>query len=507
MKIGIDLGTTFSLCAFITDEGKVELIPDSELPNEYFTPSAIIFKNEGAYIGHLAEALQYHDPNSNVIRFFKRHFGDSKPVSYDTKGRPWYPEGLAALMLSKLKHDAEEYTGEIVTGAVITVPAHFNDPQRRAVIEAAALVNIEVVALLEEPVAAALHHGILGDGSEHLSLVFDFGGGTFDISIVSTSETGLFVIAKDGDSLLGGKEFDELIAEHILNALEIKNGKQIELDARMSLQIRKMSEEMKIELGMPGQDFLRKRGIIGGFPIDVEISRSDFENLSKDLVDHILMILNRCLKSAGLIGDDLDSVLLVGGSSLIPHLRLQILRSLAIDDKSVNYHEPMKSVALGAALHLAQSGEYNLAYNIPPILKGVTGHNIALKVVDSKNKNVKIDTVIKKNVPLPASVSKTYYTTHKNQKYLRFEIVQYTTDPKDHVSIGSGVIGPFVSPVLNYPIETQIECLENGTVRLMAFDRRTGAEITKTFDSSEDRIGMLAVQKTQIVDTTIRYQF
>src|SRR6185436_11415294 len=264
MRVGIDLGTTYSLAARMDAEGRPVLIPDHAESDVFHTPSVVHIAQNAAFVGRMAEALLEQNPKLQVIRFFKRQMGEPNPIFYDDNGAAWYAEGAAALVLKKLAFDAEASSSLRVEESVITVPAHFTDPQRRAVLAAATLADVPVLGLVEEPVAAALHYGVTAGIRDQIVLVYDFGGGTFDATAMSMDARGVYVLAKSGLTDLGGKEFDEKVGEMILQQFERALGTPLATGARTLLELRRVSEELKIELCIPGKTRIRRLVMLGG---------------------------------------------------------------------------------------------------------------------------------------------------------------------------------------------------------------------------------------------------
>lgn len=504
MKVGIDLGTTFSLVSALGPDGKAFLIPDTTFRQDLFTPSIVHLRDDHAFVGRMVEPLIEQDPQIEVIRFFKRKFGDANPIFYDKMGTSWYPEAMGALILKKLKFDAEGYSGDVVDGAVITIPAHFNDPQRRAVLNAAALVDLPVLGLVEEPVAAALHYGIKNKATDEVILVYDLGGGTFDVTLLTLDDNGVYVLAKDGLTELGGKEFDERIGDMILQQYAVATGAEADPDAKMLLQLRRISEEIKIELCMPGQSFVTKTCLLGNVPLEVAISRKEFEEAINEAVDSTEKIMERCINGSGLTKGDISSVLLVGGSSMVPMIKERIKSYFSdVSDIKINFHEPMKAVASGAAVHTAQLTGEALDFDLPPELRGVSGHHIGIRTVNPRTGRVSIDTLIKKNLPLPIKVSKTYYTTRPDQKQMVVEFVQYLDDKSEFVSLGNLVVGPFSFPQNNYPVEISVEYKESGIIEVEAYDPQTGAALNQSFGNDAENASYLATQKALVNSTVV----
>lgn len=504
MKIGIDLGTTFSLCSTIEGGGQLKLIPDNTFRQDLFTPSIVHLSGEKAYVGRMVEPLIEQNPELETIRFFKRKFGDPNPIFYDSTGTSWYPEAMGALVLKKLKFDAEGYSGQIVDGAVITIPAHFNDPQRRAVLNAAAFVDMPVLGLVEEPVAAALHYGVKNSTTdEEIILVYDLGGGTFDVTLLTLDHSGVYVLAKDGLTELGGKEFDEKIADIILQQYQTVIGTEPDLNAKTLLQLRRLSEEVKIELCMPGQAFVNKTAVLGGVPFELIISRKEFENSINEAIDETEMVMQRCITGSGLAKGDITSVLLVGGSSMVPLIKERVRKFFDGGNQKILFHEPMKAVASGAAVHVCQlSGDAEM-FNIPAELRGVTGYHIGLRTIDPRTGRVRVDPLIKKNIPLPIQIKKTYYTTRPDQTQMIFEFVQYLDDPMNSVSLGNLVVGPFSFPQSNYPVEITINYQEDGTVMVVAYDPQTGEELSQSFGNQDANQSYLVQQKALVTSTIV----
>ena len=504
MKIGIDLGTTFSLSSIIGEKGNVMMIPDLHFRNTYFTPSIVHINKDTAYVGEMVEPLLLQNPELNVIRFFKRKLGEEQPVYYDKEGTAWFPESIAALVLKKLKHDAENFLGDTVTGAVITIPAHFNDLQRKAVINSAYLADIPVQGLIEEPVAAALHYGITNNAHDKIILVYDFGGGTFDVSLVSINREGIFVIAKDGLIELGGKEFDEKIGGLILKQYQDVAGVEIPATAKNLLHLRRISEQIKIELcSSSSQTMVQQTCLLGGIPLEVFITKKEFESQIEEFLNQTEEILFRCIKSANLTPQDIDIVLLVGGSSLVPTVHHRVKDIFNRSNQSLFYHEPMKAIVSGAALHSCQLDGKAELFDLPPELKGVSGYNLGVKILDPKTGRTKIDILIRKNIPLPIEATKRYYTSRPNQKFMTLEFVQFIDSDSEKIGLGNLSIGPFEIAQQNYPIEVSVKNMTDGTIQVKAYDPQMGKELKQTFGKDLSNGNDLFMQKALVNSTII----
>lgn len=501
MRFGIDLGTTFSAVSRLGGEGLPLLVPDHADPSECFTPSVVHLSAAGAFVGTVAESMLEQDPELQAIRFFKRNLGDPRPIWYGDGGEPWLAEGVASLVLRKLRHDAEQHTLADFTGAVVTVPAHFTDSQRAAVLAAAALADTPVLGLVEEPVAAALHYTTLSGQPEEVVLVYDFGGGTFDATLMSMDARGVYVLSKTGLTELGGKELDEAVGEMVLAQFQAVVPGGVKLGARTLLDLRRVSEELKIELCLPGRSRARRLVLLGGHAVEVEIARRDFERAIATYVDQTEAELLRCVEEAALRVADVGSVLMVGGSSLVPLVEARLRARFSRPGQRVLFHEPSRSVAYGASLHAAQLAGEASAHGLPPELRGVSGYGVGVRTVGAGDRVV-IDPLIKKNMPLPCRVRKTYYTTRPDQVRMLLDFVQYR-DEQRPTPLGRLAIGPLASPRVNYPIEVTVEHREDGTIALQAYDAQSGQELEQVFTRGEDRGGASLAQQRALVRSRV----
>ena len=495
MKFGIDLGTTLSAVARVGRDGRPVLLPDAADPECEATSSVVHIGASGAFVGTMAEAVLDQDPELQAIRFFKRNMGESKPIWYGSGGEAWTPEGVSALMLRKLRFDAEQASLADFSGAVITVPAHFNDPQRASTLAAAALADIPVLGLIEEPVAAALHYGLVSNSGREVVLVYDFGGGTFDATVMSMDERGCQVRAKTGLTDLGGKELDEKVGEMVLAQFERALRAPLELGARTLLDLRRISEEIKIELCLPGKTRVRRLVLLGGKAVQVEIVRADFDAAIRNYVERADVEMLRCITEAGLRTSDVSSVLLVGGSSMVPAIEGRVRGRFSAPHQRVMFHEPSRSVAFGAAIHALQlSGETDLL-GLPPELRGVSGYAVGVRTVTPSGQ-ITIDTLLKKNQPLPARTKRTYYTTRPDQRHMTLQFVQHRDGESSVVPLGELVVGPLRTPRVNYPIEVAVEYRDNGTVSVKAYDAQGGRELEQLFSrGDESGVANLARQR------------
>ncbi len=499
MKVGIDLGTSYSLVARTHPDGSTTLVPDFRDHERLHTPSVVLVTGGSAFVGAIAEDIVEDHPELPIIRFFKRHLGSREPIYFDDEGGGWHAEGIGALILDKLRFDAETEMSRKVDGAVITVPAHFNDRQRKAVAATAALANLPLLDLLEEPVAAALHYGVTTDSRSRVLFAYDFGGGTFDATAMTLNDQGIYVLAKTGDTHLGGKELDERVGELILDQFQRALGRKLELNARTLLELRRASEALKIELSMPGVRQVRKTVLIGSEAVEIQLDREHYSRAIADTIERTIVVTQQCLKESGLAAGDVDTLLLVGGSSLVPDAARRLKEIFPSDVIEVRYHEPSKSVALGAALRSAQIAGDHEKFRLPPELKGVTGYSVGVRALDPRSGEVTIDTLIRQNMPLPTSAKKTYYTARADQQTIVLDLVQHRGDPSQAVGLGNLTVGPLRNPRAGYPIGVRIDYREDGTVHVIATDANTGAELQQSFGGDpEGDVEYFVAQRKQL---------
>jgi molecular chaperone DnaK len=490
MNVGIDLGTSYSLVARVQPDRTVSLMPDCVQQDLFHTPSVVCFAHRAAYVGRMAEVVLEEEPHLTAIRFFKRQLGSRDAIHFDQDGAAWRAEGVAALLLKKLRFDAELSAPLGVDGAVLSVPAHFSDPQRQAMMAAAMMADIPVLGLIEEPVAAALHYGTRRNGAEpRVLLVFDWGGGTCDVSIVACDASTVTVLAKGGVAELGGKEVDERLGALILSASSDPDARQESLSARGLLDLRRVSEELKIELCSPTRPPVARTVLLGDRAVEIRVAQSLFDRAVAPLVDQCEAAVAACIDAAHLVPDNIDDVLLVGGSSMVPAARDRMER---IFPRRVRYHEPAKAVAFGAAIHAAQLSGEARALDLPAVLRGVTGHATGIRVVDPHTGRVTVDPIVPQNVPLPARAARTYFSTRADQQRIVLEIVQSRINVPGAVYLGKLVVGPLPRPRLNYPVDVAIEVRTDETVAVSACDAETGLELHHQF-ARDDETGASAL--------------
>ena len=472
--IGIDLGTTNSVVS-VMEGGEPTVITNPE--GSRITPSVVGFTKDGQrLVGQLAKRQAVSNPD-RTISSIKRHMGEtSYKVNIDDKN--YTPPEISAMVLQKLKADAEEYLGEEVTRAVITVPAYFNDSQRQATKDAGKIAGLEVERIINEPTAAAIAYGLDKDSDETI-LVFDLGGGTFDVSILDLEGGAFLVQATSGDTHLGGDDFDNKVMNWMVEEFKKENGIDLSQDKMAAQRLKEAAEKAKIELSSMSQTNINLPFITadasGPKHLDLTLTRAKFDELTADLVERTMGPTRQAMQDAGLTGSDIDKIILVGGSSRIPAVQEAIRKQLGKEpSKGVN---PDECVSVGAAI---QGG----------IIGGEVKKNIAL--VDVTPLSLGIETLggvctklIERNTAIPTSKSQVFSTAADNQPSVDIHVLQGERE----MAAGNKTLGRFeLSDIPPAPrgvprIEVTFDIDENGIVKVSAKDLGTGKEQKITIQS------------------------
>ena len=478
--IGIDLGTTFSCMAYIDDNGQPVIIPNSEGDNT--TPSSVLFDGGSTIVGREAKSQSIMEPD-NFEQFIKRHMGERDYFFTTSSGEKFTPEAISAIILSKLKIDAESYLGDTVDGAVITVPAYFNEAQRKATMDAGKIAGLNVLAIINEPTAAALAFGISkGTDKAQTIMVYDLGGGTFDVTVMKFDNENITVLSTVGDRKLGGFDFDTRIINAVIEAAKEK-GLDINKDpiARQDLQLK--AEEAKKALSAKDRTNIMLN--IGGRPFKYTITRDDFVDMVEPLLFKTIGSVETACDEAGIEYSDLDKILLVGGSTRMPLVRESILEETGIAPSSEVH--PDEAVAIGAAYYVLDvlktqktqakaAGETDnkvLDVVIPETAKqysftDVTSHGIGIVCfVDNEEVN---SVILPKNTQVPAAATNQYATTVPFQEKLYIQITQgEETDLRYVTVIGEAEIE--IEPREKIVgIEVTISCDENSIIHVRVYD-------------------------------------
>ncbi len=476
--IGIDLGTTFSAVA-VLEGGKPVIIPNSE--GQRTTASVVHIKDKEIVVGDVAKRKAIVDPD-HTVRSIKRHMGSDYKVKID--GKTYSPQEISAMILQKLKRDAEAYLGEKITKAVITCPAYFTDSQRQATKDSGKIAGLEVLRIINEPTAAALAYG-LDKGNDHTILVFDFGGGTFDVSILELGEGVFEVKATSGNNHLGGDDIDEKIIDFINDDFKKMHGIDLRQDKVALQRLKEAAERAKIELSSKMKTEISLPFITadqnGPKHINMELTRSKFEQLISDILKKLEEPTKQALKDAGMT--TVDKVIFVGGSTRIPIVQELVKKLIGKEgDKSVN---PDEAVALGAAI---QAGV--LAGEVKDILLlDVTPLTLGIETLGGV-----MTPIIERNTTIPTKKSKIFSTAADNQTAVSIHVLQGERPmAQDNITLGRfDLVGIPPAPRGIPQIEVTFDIDANGIVNVLAKDLATGKEqkitITATTNLTEEQI-------------------
>lgn len=473
---GIDLGTTNSeICFFI--DGKIVLVP---VDGDPVMPSCVGIDPSGKLIvGRSARNQMVLYPESTVVSI-KRKMGNDVSVTLGYKSLS--PEDVSALILRQLKNKAEEFLGQPVNKAVITVPAFFQDHQRQATLEAGKLAGLEVVRIINEPTAASVAYEADHSGNQNI-LVYDLGGGTFDVSLVSVENGIVEVKSSYGDTLLGGDDFDNCIIEHLLKHIKEKYNSDLSDDKKIRQRLWKAAEKAKRELSDNPFTRLREEFITDTIHLDIEISRDEYESMIMPLLQKTLDCTHACLRDAGKVSGDIDRVVLVGGSTRTPLVHSLIERTLG---KTPQFEiNPDLIVAMGAAAHGAVIG----GATAHSILVDITPFSFGTSTVDFEGDRPNFDKfvpVIKRNTPLPASKTEAFATMVDGQEMVDVNIYQgESAAASSNTFIGEFTIKGLSDIPAPNVILLNLELDLNGVLKVTATEKSTGLSKTVLMDTKK----------------------
>ena len=471
--IGIDLGTTNS-CVAVMEGGEPVVIANSE--GARTTPSVVGFTKTGdRLVGQVAKRQAITNPE-NTVASIKRFMGTDHKVTLN--GKEYTPQQVSAMILQKLKADAEAYLGETVTEAVITVPAYFNDSQRQATKDAGTIAGLNVRRIINEPTAAALAYGVDKEDDQKI-MVYDLGGGTFDVSIIEMGDGVTEVLATNGDTHLGGDDFDERIINWMADAFQTENGIDLRKDKMAAQRLKEAAEKAKIELSSAMSSQINLPFITadatGPKHLDMTLTRAKFNELTADLVDRTMTPVRKALQDAGLRPSDLKKVLMVGGSTRIPAVYDAVKKELNCEPfKGIN---PDECVAVGAAIQggvLQGDVKGLLLLDVTPLSLGIeTLGGVCTKIID-------------RNTTIPTHKSQVFSTAADNQPSVEVNVLQGEREfARDNKSLGVFHLDGIAPAPRGVPqIEVTFDIDANGIVKVSAKDLGTGKEQNITITAS-----------------------
>jgi molecular chaperone DnaK (HSP70) len=481
MKIGIDLGSSTTLAAFIGVEGSPILIPDAADQRRQSTPSRVLLQADRALIGHFAERMGRESASATIVANFKRHFGTNQTLAtFD--GKPVYSEAIAALLLKKIRNDAEIYTGETVDSCVITVPAHFHEQQRRSLISAAEIAGIDLIALLDEPIAAALNYSENNPlDDDEIIVIYDIGGGTFDLSVLTCANRQVHILAKSGLTNLGGFDFDQIVQQRFREDFAAAFGTKIKKNDVNDHRVSRVAEEIKFKLNNGGAAWPATDVYVDGKFLHWIMDPQEYRQKAEILLKKTEASVLKTLRGIGLELSDISRFVLIGGASRAAFVRefwgqrLDLPRQKLVDD------QPLESVAKGAALyaHSFAKTQDGVGFISNMRMSSVTAYNIGIKDAQTGH----FERLIDKNAALPASGAAIIGVASGASSGFSAQIFQYLDDANAMDPIGSIVVQPH-HLAGKTSLELTIKNNADGTLGVKVIDPQSRNVIPFIFEDS-----------------------
>jgi len=514
LAVGIDLGTTYSAIAYVDHHGRQALIPNSE--NERLTPSVILFDGQHAVVGSVARQNAVAEPEK-IVDFVKREMGKSKAQFHrEFEGRKYSAEELSALIVKKLRNDAEKFLGRAITDAVITVPAYFNDAERTATVQAGKLAGLNVIGVINEPTAAALAYGFRQLEGKQTVLVFDLGGGTLDVTIMHIADNQIRMLASNGDHRLGGKDWDDLICAWAAEAFELEHGENpmLDLDSYQDLYGRSVVAKSQLS----SRETVIFNYSYNGHGMRLELTRTEFEERARSLVEQCKMICEIGLAEARLQSSQIDGILLVGGMTRMPSVRA-MLATFAPGVPLIDFVNPDEVVVLGAAiqanLQLLREEDVSGTRTIPEAVReqfsgndgelikvsNITTHSLGVVIWDHALGESKVHVMIQRSTRIPASVTKSFGLSKDNLTTMKISVVEGESSvPEECCPLGVCEIelppglsrGTPVSLTYRYTVDQVLE------VVVEADGQQSVATLARTTGVSDEDVAIAAAEMLKI---------
>lgn len=491
MVIGIDLGTTFSVAAYLDEEGKPHVVPNRDGQNT--TPSVVMFDEDEIIVGQQAKNNAEYDPE-NVVQFVKRQMGNKSYEFISDDDQHYSAEDISARILKRIVEDCEAHLGQPVTQAVITVPAYFSDPQRTATRDAGRIAGLDVIGIINEPTAAALAYGA-GRSKHERVMVYDLGGGTFDVTIMDVEQDRIKVLATHGNKNLGGFDFDNALIRHVAQQFTEMTSIDIDDDDEAMQVLRMRCEEAKIALST-AEKYRITISAQRCKPVKIEVTRAQFESLISGLIAETEDSVDVALEESGLSARDIDKVLLVGGSTRVPAVRAFIAKKMNTQPSSELH--PDEAVAIGAAIyanHLASGGSFEEHSSTGATRSGSTSNNLpavvpsageAMTQTDSKIQDVNSHglgiaavgeggrlrnfILIPRNTQIPAVGAEEFATMMDNQPEYAMQVTEGDDEDLDYVEVIGTAQIKFRPHPAGSPVRVELGYSKDGIVVGRVFD-------------------------------------